>query len=201
MWSKSSNEDLPHQGRRLGLRFRETVLLAGTLACSVLFVATQRQIGLLCYAVAPILLLAFLCCKQIWCGVDIRPQGGLHHGCCCLADVFSPRHLCLLWLGAHPQFLGTWLKALLGAGFFAVLFSLSVLLARKRSVSLYWYLAGSLAVVIAVAAVHPENSGDITVNCERGSCAAGIIAFWPGAFQAADGKRPISVVLPHSGGD
>lgn len=61
--------------RRLSLRFRETVLLAGTLACSVLFVATQSQIGLLCYAVAPILLLAFLCCKQIWCGVDIRPQG------------------------------------------------------------------------------------------------------------------------------
>lgn len=42
--------------RRLSLRFRETVLLAGTLACSVLFVATQSQIGLLCYAVAPILL-------------------------------------------------------------------------------------------------------------------------------------------------
>ncbi|WP_338423484.1 hypothetical protein [Xanthomonas oryzae] len=65
----------------------------------------------------------------------------------------------------------------------------------------YWYLAGSLAVLIAVAAVHPGNSGEITVHCERGSCAAGIIAFWPGAFQAADGKRPISVVLPQSGGD
>jgi len=98
-------------------------------------------------------------------------------------------------------FLVTWLKSLLGAGFFAALFSLSVLLARKRSMSLYWYLAGSLAVVIAAAAVHPGNSDDITVHCERGSCAAGIIAFWPGAFQAADGKRPISVVLPQSGGD
>ncbi|KGU55636.1 hypothetical protein NY99_10870 [Xanthomonas phaseoli pv. phaseoli] len=190
------------RGRRLGLRFRETVLLAGTLACSVLFVATQRQIGLLCYAVAPILLLAFFVLQA-----DLVWRGHKTAGAAFIMAVAAWLTFSVLATYAFSglvhthNFLGTWLKALLGAGFFAVLFSLSVLLARKRSLSLYWYLAGSLAVVIAVAAVHPENSGDITVNCERGSCAAGIIAFWPGAFQAADGKRPISVVLPHSGGD
>ncbi|WP_372177679.1 hypothetical protein ACCQ23_00085 [Xanthomonas axonopodis pv. phyllanthi] len=188
--------------RRLSLRFRETVLLAGTLACSVLFVATQSQIGLLCYAVAPILLLAFFVLQAdlVWRGHKAAGAAFIMAVAAWLTFSALATYAFSGLVHAHI-FLGTWLKALLGAGFFAALFSLSVLLARKRSMSLYWYLAGSLAVVIAVAAVHPENSGDITVHCERGSCAAGIIAFWPGAFQAADGNRPISVVLPQSGGD
>ncbi|WP_228735235.1 MULTISPECIES: hypothetical protein [Xanthomonas] len=94
----------------------------------------------------------------------------------------------------------TWLKALAGAGFLAALFFLSVLTARKRSVNLYWYLAASLAIATAAAAVHPGKSGKIEIQCERGTCAAGIIAFWPGAFQASNGKRSISVVLPQSNG-
>ncbi|MCC8471919.1 hypothetical protein [Xanthomonas phaseoli] len=94
----------------------------------------------------------------------------------------------------------TWLKALAGAGFFAVLFFLSVLISRKQSANLYWYLAGSLAVATAAAAVHPGKSGKIEIQCERGTCAAGAIAFWPGAFQASNGKRSISVVLPQSNG-
>lgn len=64
--------------------------------------------------------------------------------------------------------------------------------------SLYCYLAGSLAVVIAVAAVHPENSGDITVHCERGSCAAGIIAFGPvlSKLRMATALSPLSFLNP-----
>ncbi len=45
--------------RRISLRSREAALLLGTLACSALFLVTQNQVGLLGYAIAPFLLLAF----------------------------------------------------------------------------------------------------------------------------------------------
>ncbi|WP_208591130.1 hypothetical protein [Xanthomonas fragariae] len=188
--------------RRLSLRSREVALLGGTPACSGLFLVTQNQVGLLGYAVAPILLLGFFVLQA-----DLAWRG--HRTARAAFTIAAAAWLtfsilatyAFSGLGRTPIFVDTWLKALLGAGLFAALFSLSVLLARKRSVNLYWYLAGSLAVAIAAAAIHPGNSGKIEVRCERGSCATGAIAFWPGAFQASDGKRPVSVVLPKSDGD
>ncbi|MCC5043756.1 MULTISPECIES: hypothetical protein [Xanthomonas] len=185
--------------RRLSLRSREAVLLLGTLTCSALFLLTRNQVGLLGYAVAPILLLAFFVLQADLAWRGHKKAGAAFAIAAAAWLTFSVvAAYAFSGFGRAPFFLDTWLKALLGAGFFAALFSLSVLLARKQSVNLYWYLGGSLAVATAAAAIHPGNSGAIEVQCERGSCAAGAIAFWPGASRASDGKRPVSVVLPQS---
>ncbi|MFA1260587.1 hypothetical protein ACDI97_03900 [Xanthomonas axonopodis pv. fascicularis] len=187
--------------RRISLRSREAALLLGTLACSALFLVTQNQVGLLGYAIAPILLLAFFVLQAdlVWRGHKTPGSAFAISGASWLAFSALAAYV-FTGPGRTQVLLDTWLKALAGAGFFAALFFLSVLTARKRSVNLYWYLAGSLAIATAAAAVHPGKSGKIEIQCERGTCAAGIIAFWPGAFQASNGKRSISVVLPQSNG-
>ena len=187
--------------RRLSLRSREVTFLLGTVACSALFLVTQNQFGLLGYAVAPLLLLAFFVLQAdlVWRGHKTPGAAFAISGAAWLAFSVLATYV-FTGPGRTQVFLETWLKALAGAGFFAALFFLSVLTARKRSVNLYWCLAGSLAVATAAAAVHLDKSGKIEIQCERGTCAAGAIAFWPGAFQASNGKRSISVVLPQSNG-
>ncbi|MFW3173714.1 hypothetical protein EX530_03215 [Xanthomonas phaseoli] len=189
------------RGRRLSLRSREATLLLGAVTCSALFLVTQSQVGLLGYAIAPILLLAFFVLQAdlVWRGHKTPGSAFALSGVAWLALSILAAYV-FTGSGRTQIFLETWLKALVGAVFFAALFFLSVLIARKRSVNLYWYLAGSLAIATAAAAVHPGKSGKIEIHCERGNCAAGAIAFWPGAFQASNGKRSISIVLPQSNG-